>query len=192
MEKLKELRNLLDQVRIEDFEGLNFEQSGKIWSIIYKKYKLLLSKWIRSCHEGEDISISDIERIIREKSNQIISKYKIRPNPKMPNPYDLLESFCKELNYLKFEVAKRDVDLETPLCYCSLRISNRIRPDFKYLVKYGRAILYYEDDEHIIEECRLCGTKWIEALPHGMLSSSNMWTVWDPDGDFLLREILKG
>ncbi|MDF1698642.1 MAG: hypothetical protein P1U56_22510 [Saprospiraceae bacterium] len=188
MEEFKELRKVLDEIQIDKFEGLKYKDALEISGTIYKKYNLLFSKWVKSIQDGKDFPLEGVELLLTMKREQILSGYERRPNPKMPNPFDTIQGFIIGLNELRFEKAKRDAVPEAPKCYCSLRLKNNRMPDFTHLVKYGRAILYYEDDEHIIKQCKLCGTKWIDATPHDMSSYPHNWTKWDPKGDFLLRE----
>ena len=59
------------------------------------------------------------------------------------------------------------------------------------LKKYGRAVLYNEDDDYIIRECNHCKTRWINAAIPGMMQMGTTWREWDPE-EFLLREVFEG
>ena len=188
---MNELKEIFKQLQNEQIGRLDFEQEADKGKYYSKKIHDIFSKLLEDCKSGKKIPVEEIKELLDIKTIEIRSRYKNMPNLKMISLYFLLDPFYGKINRLKFEIAKREKGVNEPLCYCSLRLSNNIGPDSKYIVRYGRAILYHENDEHIIVACKLCGTKWIQDIPHGMVSASNRWTVWDPDGDYLLRNVFE-
>ena len=187
MNTLERLTILVTELSQLDLTGQGFKEAIVSLKTYRERFELLLTLWMEDAKMGDAIPIEAIESILQNELKSMRVKFKHRPNPKMPNTYDTLNQFYLRLNDLKFELDKRKSLVAHSECYCALRQKNRIKPDFNFLTKYGSAILYHEDDDFMVFECRLCKSKWIDATVPGMLSLSNTWVKWNPK-EYLLRD----
>lgn len=187
MKLIHELHFLIEAIKKESLDGLNFAERIERLKPHSRRYIELINEWINICHLGEEVPFDEIKRIIDAEIEKTRVSFIVRPNPKLPNEYDLLLGWKKKLNYLKYEIEKKTYLGEDTNCYCALRGSNSMEPDFTTLSDYGRAVLYYEDDNYVIKECNYCKTKWINDNSPG---SSRGWHRWNPK-EFLIREVFK-
>lgn len=189
MNSLENLERLISEVLDLDTSGLSFQESSEILRPYARRYQEILDGWIIDCREGKEVPLEKVRVLLAKASEEMDKRFKFRrPNPKLPNPYDTIGGFQVRLRYLKYEVDKRN-SAQAP-CFCEARKKNGVEPDFKMLKKYGRAVLYYEDDDYVILECNHCGTRWIDATIPGMMIMGNTWREWDPE-EYLLREIFE-
>lgn len=187
MELLDDLHAIIKRLEQENLDGLNFHERSEKLRPHNEKYNELIEKWINACQSEQLIPFDEIKKSIDTEIDKVRSSFTWRPNPKLPNRYDLLLIWSRRLYYLKYEIEKKGYSGENIHCYCDLRISNRIEPDFTALSDYGRAVLYYEDDDYLIGKCNYCGTKWVKDDSPG---STRGWHKWDPN-EFLLREVFE-
>lgn len=178
MNLIEELNIIIKSVREEKLDGLIYMERVESLKRHNIRFDKLVKECIKRCQLNQFVPFSEISSIVNAEITEVQSGFKFRPNPKLPNCYDTLLSWRKKLNYLKYEIEKRDYSQKDTICYCSLRITNRIEPDFTALSDYGRAVLYYEDDNYVIKQCNYCNTKWVNDDSPG---SSRGWCKWNPN-----------
>ena len=187
MNQLQGLMTLLQTIQSEELEGLNWNERQQKMKPYSEQYKSLLSKWISDAKAGMAVPLEEIQDVLDQELQNMKARYGF-VSPKMIHPYWMVHGFRNRLHTLAFEMAKRQAHANTAPCFCSLRHANNVVPDFNYLNKFGRAILYHEDDDFLVYNCKCCGFKWINTAGYDSLSISNTWREWNPEGDYLLRE----
>ncbi len=188
MTSLEKLTVLLADLKEAQMDGLNYQESLVLMRDYGERFEQLYQVWLADCERGIAVPYDQIRTMVEGAVAELSQNCAYRFRLKMPNPYGTTYSFRNKLNFLKFELDKRAAPANLPACHCQLRLANRIQPNFTFLRDYGRAVLYHEDDDFIVKECRLCNTRWIDATVPGALSMSNTWTSWNPE-EYLLREV---
>ena len=190
MNSIEHLEILIKDVFDLDTSGLSFKESSEMLQPYTRRFQEILDGWIIDCRNDKEVPLEKVDVLLTKASEEMKKRFRFRrPNPKLPNPYDTIEGFQVRLRYLKYEVDKSNIG--QPPCFCDSRKKNGVEPDFKMLKKYGRAVLYNEDDDYIIRECNHCKTRWINAAIPGMMQMGTTWREWDPE-EFLLREVFEG
>ena len=187
MKLIEELHVLIKSIKEENLDSLNFIQRLEKLRKHSQQFDGLIEEWIKKSQLDQPVPFIEIRSIINAEIKEMERSFTRRPSKKLPNLYHELLGWKKKLNSLKYEIDKKNYLGEDTSCYCTLRIINRIQPDFTALSDYGRAILYYEDDNYVIKQCNYCNTMWINDDSYG---SSRGWHRWNPE-EFLIREVFE-